>query len=179
MSKEPAFIVDTMLGRIARWLRILGYDTLYYRRIEDWRIIRIAEKENRIIVTRDRGLHRRALKRGLKSILLEDDDMASRLATIAYFTGIRLYIDLDRTRCPICNTPLRKAEKSEVRGKVPDKIYELHDDFWICPKCGKVYWIGSHWRMMEKILEEARRIYGMTKVRMSGVRSEGRAHRSR
>ncbi len=159
MSEEPRFIVDTMLGRLARWLRILGYDTVYHRRLEDWKILKIASEENRIIITRDTGLHRRALNKGLKSILLEPDDMAERLALIAYLTGIRLYIDLDRTRCPICNTPLLRVSKKDVKDKVPRKVYELHDDFWICPRCGKVYWMGSHWRMIEKILEDARRIY--------------------
>ncbi len=159
MEKESKFIVDTMLGRLARWLRILGYDTVYGRRLEDWRILKIAEDEDRIIITRDVGLHRRAINKGLRSILMEQDDMAQRLATIAYLAGIRLYIDLDRTRCPICNARLLRVSKDKVKDKVPRRVYELHDDFWICPRCGKVYWMGSHWRMIEKILEEARRIY--------------------
>ncbi len=159
MSNEPLFIVDTMLGNLARWLRILGYDTLYDRRYEDWRILRIAEKENRIIITRDRGLHRRALNRGLKSILIEVDNIAERLAYIALMTGIRLYVDLSKSRCPICNTQLIKISKEKVRDKVPPKVYKLHDDFWICPRCGKVYWIGSHWRKIEEILDNARKIY--------------------
>jgi uncharacterized protein with PIN domain len=165
MSEEPRFIVNTMLGNIARWLRMLGYDTLYDRKYEDWKILQIAEKENRIIITRDRGLHRRALNRGLKSIYLEMDDIAERLAYIAYVTGIRLYIDLERSRCPICNGELRKVSKEEVKGKVPPKVYRLHDDFWICTRCGKVYWIGSHWRKIEEILAEARRIYESMKKR--------------
>ncbi len=159
MSEEPRFIVDTMLGNVARWLRMLGYDTLYNRKYEDWRILQIAEKENRIIITRDRGLHRRALNRGLKSIYLEIDDMAERLAYIAYIAGIRLYIDLEKSRCPICNGELRKVSKEEVKDKVPPRVYRLHDDFWICTRCGKVYWIGSHWRKIEEILAKARKIY--------------------
>ena len=161
------FIVDTMLGNVARWLRILGYDTLYNRKYEDWQILRIAKKEQRIIITRDRGLHHRALNNGIKSIYLDMDDMAERLAYIALISGIKLYVDLDKSRCPICNSELRKARsKEEVKPLVPPKVYRLHDDFWICDRCGKVYWIGSHWRKIEEILEKARKIY--EKYRKSG-----------
>ena len=155
---EPRFVVDTMLGNIARWLRILGYDTLYRRNFKDWEIIRIAKNDDRVIITRDRGLHNRALSNGLKSIYLIMDDMAERLAYIALLTGIRLYVDLEKSRCPVCNGELRKASKEEVKGRVPPRVYKLYTDFWICTRCGKVYWIGSHWVKIEEILEKARKI---------------------
>ncbi len=156
---EPRFIVDTMLGNVARWLRLLGYDTLYYRRIDDWKILRIAEQEGRIIVTRDRGLHNRARRKGLRSILLEQDEMHERLAYIALAAGIRLYVDLDLSRCPVCNGELIKVSKELVRDKVPRRVYEKHEDFWLCKRCGKVYWMGSHWEGIEKTLSMAREIY--------------------
>ncbi len=157
MDSEPRFIVDTMLGNIARWLRILGYDTLYRRDYEDWEIIKIAGRDDRIIVTRDRGLHRKALNNGLKSIYLSMDDMAKRLAFIAFVSGIKLYVDLEKSRCPICNGELRKVSKEQVKDKVPPRVYRLYDDFWICSRCGKVYWIGSHWIKIEEILSDARK----------------------
>ncbi len=165
MIREPRFIIDSMLGTLARWLRILGYDTLYSRSYEDWTILKIAEEQDRIIITRDQGLHRRALNRGLKSILVEMDDMAERLAYIAYMTGIRLYVDFSKSRCPICNAELVKVPKERVKDKVPPRVYKLHEDFWICPRCGKVYWVGSHWRKIEEILAEARKIYERMKQR--------------
>ncbi|MCY0868090.1 MAG: Mut7-C RNAse domain-containing protein [Desulfurococcus sp.] len=161
MSEEPKFIADTMLGSLARWLRILGYDTVYENSMEDWMILRRAELEGRIILTRDRGLHRRAVKRGLKSILLGDEDLAVKLAKIASLTGIRLYVDYDKTRCPEDNTLLKKITKKEASGRVPPRVYALHEDFWICPRCGKVYWVGSHWRMIEAVLSEARDKLGL------------------
>ncbi|MEL9909528.1 MAG: Mut7-C RNAse domain-containing protein [Desulfurococcus sp.] len=161
MSSEQKFIVDAMLGSLARWLRILGYDTVYGNKMEDWLILRRAELEGRIILTRDRSLHHKALKRGLKSILLQDEDLATMLARIAGLTGIRLYVDYEKTRCPEDNTPLRKTDKSEVRDKVPPRVYSIHEDFWICPRCGKVYWVGNHWRMIETILSDARKKLGM------------------
>ncbi len=156
--EEPRFVVDTMLGNIARWLRILGYDTLYRRDFKDWEIIRLAREENRVIITRDKGLHNRALNNGLKSIYLIMDDMAERLAYIALITGIRLYVDLEKSRCPICNGELRKISKEEVKGKVPPRVYRYYNDFWICMNCGKIYWIGSHWVKIEEILEKARKL---------------------
>lgn len=157
MRDDPKFIVNSMLGSMARWLRILGYDTVYSKDAEDWQILGKAESENRVIITRDRGLHNRALKRGLKSILLWEDDMADRLAHIASVTGIRLYVDLNYTRCPEDNNSLVKVDKERVKGRVPEIVYRYHSDFWVCGKCGKVYWIGRHWRMIDKILSEARK----------------------
>jgi uncharacterized protein with PIN domain len=157
MSSEPKFIVDNMLGTVARWLRILGYDTVYDRKAEDWMILRRAELEGRIIITRDRGLHNKATKNGLRSILLWDDEMPDRLARISLIAGIRLTVDFTKTRCPEDNTPLVKVrDKSEIKGSVPPRVYSLHEDFWKCPRCGKVYWVGSHWRHIEKVLQEAR-----------------------
>ncbi|MEM0380686.1 MAG: DUF5615 family PIN-like protein [Desulfurococcaceae archaeon] len=154
---EPRFVVDTMLGNIARWLRILGYDTLYSRNYKDWEVLKIAERENRVIITRDQGLHHRALNRGLKTIYLYMDGIAKRLAYISLHTGIKLYVDLEHTRCPMCNNELRKVSKDFVKNNIPPKVYRLHDDFWLCSKCGKVYWIGRHWIKIEEILREARK----------------------
>ncbi|MEM2025047.1 MAG: DUF5615 family PIN-like protein, partial [Desulfurococcaceae archaeon] len=92
MFSGPKFVVDTMLGSLARWLRILGYDTLYEREIEDWQILRRAELESRVIITRDRGLHNKAMKHGLRSILIWEEDMSDRLAHIAVIAGIKLSV---------------------------------------------------------------------------------------
>ncbi|MEZ0393555.1 MAG: Mut7-C RNAse domain-containing protein [Desulfurococcaceae archaeon] len=159
MSGEPKFVVDAMLGGVARWLRLLGYDTVYRKDLADWEILRIAERDGRIVVTRDRGLHRRALKRGLTSIYLWQDDMAERLAHLAATAGIRLSVDLERSRCPLCNGELRKVSKEAVKDKVPRRVYELYSDFWMCTRCGQVYWIGGHWRGIENELSKARSIY--------------------
>ncbi|MEM4441210.1 MAG: Mut7-C RNAse domain-containing protein, partial [Desulfurococcaceae archaeon] len=100
MSDEPRFIVDNMLGSLARWLRILGYDTAYDRDAEDWQIIRRAELERRIVVTKDRALHNKALKHGIRSILLWEESIEDFLAHLAFVTGIRLGVNFEKTRCP-------------------------------------------------------------------------------
>jgi len=167
MNSEPRFIVDNMLGTLARWLRMLGYDTVYDRNAEDWEIIRRAELENRYVVTRDRALHHKAIRSGVRSIYIPDADMATRLAYIALLAGIRLYIDPEKTRCPEDNTPLVKVSRESVRGKVPEAVYRLYSDFWICKRCGKVYWVGSHWRVIEEILSKAREKLGELKLKLA------------
>lgn len=156
MSSELRFIVDNMLGSLARWLRILGYDAVYDKSADDWQIIRRAELERRIIVTKDRALHNKALKHGLKSILLWEDEVHEKLAHVALVAGIRLSVDFSSTRCPEDNTPLVKVSKEKVKDKVPPGVYRVHEDFWECPRCGKVYWVGRHWKKIEEILKRAR-----------------------
>jgi len=147
-----------MLGNVARWLRMLGYDTLYFKKIEDWKILSMALKDERVILTRDHGLCSRARKKGAKCLLIEQDTMEERLAYISMKTGIRLYMDLDRSRCPLCNYELVKVNREAVKDKVPRRVYERHSDFWYCRKCGKVYWIGKHWKGIEETLKKAREI---------------------
>ena len=159
------FVVDSMLGDIARWLRMLGHDTLYSSEFEDWRIIKIAEKDGRIIVTRDRGLFMRARKKGLKALLVELGRIEEQIAEIAIRTGIELSFDPNKTRCPYCNTRLVKLSKAEALSLLPSKIVSTYDDFWKCPKCGRIYWQGSHWRTINKVLKKANVI---TRSRGSG-----------
>ena len=161
------FIVDSMLGDIARWLRMLGYDTLYSRRFEDWRIIKVAEKEGRIIVTRDRALFIRARKRGLKAILVDLGKIENQIAEIAIKAGIELNFNPSRTRCPYCNTKLVRLGKAEALSLLPAKIVSAYDDFWRCPKCGRIYWQGSHWRTINEVLKRAKTI-----IKSRGLSSE-------
>ncbi len=157
LRREPRFIVDSMLGSLARWLRMLGYDTIYAKGWHDSRIIEEAVATGRVIITRDKGLYRRALRRGIEAVLVSDN-VAEALAKLGAVYGIELVIDPDRSRCPLCNTPLQRVEKLSIRGRVPPRVYESYDEFWICPRCGQVYWRGGHWRGIEETLEEARRL---------------------
>ncbi len=154
-----SFIVDSMLGSIAKWLRILGYDTLYSSRYDDWQILRVAEKTGRTIITSDRGLYWRARKRGLRVVLIEEQDRIARLAEVAEKTGIRVELDPKRSRCPVCNGELVEVrDKRVVADRVPPQSLKANEVFYVCTRCGKVYWEGSHWRNMKKVVEEVRRL---------------------
>ncbi|ABM80987.1 Mut7-C RNAse domain-containing protein [Hyperthermus butylicus] len=154
--KRPRFIVDSMLGSLARWLRMIGYDTVYAKGWHDSRILEEAATTGRIVVTRDRGLYRRALRRGLTAVLVSED-LAYSLALLSLKFGVELSIDPNQSRCPLCNAPLRPASKEEVRGRVPPRVYEAYDEFWVCTGCSQVYWRGGHWRGIRETLEEARK----------------------
>ncbi len=155
---DRKFIVDTMLGDVARWLRMLGYDTLYSSKLSDPQILEIAAKEERIIITRDRGLYARAKKRGLKAVLVPDGSVAERLAAISKYIELPDTLDPSRSRCPVCNGELRRASVEEVKAKVPEGVIARVNEFWVCVRCGKVYWKGGHWRGIERTLREAKRL---------------------
>ncbi len=157
MPTHPRFVVDSMLGHVARWLRLLGYDTLYFRSMEDWKLLRIAEEDARILLTRDLGLFRRARRRGIQALFIEDPAIEKVLALLSIKYGIRLEFDKNDTRCPVCNGVLRYTTSLiDVAGKVDERIATTYKEFWICTSCGKVYWQGSHWKSINKILELAR-----------------------
>ncbi len=147
-----------MLGDLARWLRLLGYDTLYYRNVPDPRIVKEALEDGRIIVTRDRGLAILARKRGARVVLLRGESLEEMLAELHVKAGVALYAEPSRSRCPLCNAPLRHVPKHEVKDRVPPEVYVRYDDFWVCTRCGQVYWRGSHWRKIEETLARAREL---------------------
>lgn len=141
MMQSQKFIVDAMLGKLARWLRILGYDTFYFRGIEDWKIIKIAEETKRIIITRDKGLCIRARKKGLECFMVfPDEDLVDILAKLSLKYKIDLTADPNFSRCTECNGILEKID----------------DNKWRCTKCGKEYWKGSHWKTIEDTLIKAK-----------------------
>jgi uncharacterized protein with PIN domain len=153
LPSDPRFIVDTMLGNLARWLRILGYDTIYSPEMEDWAILKIAERDKRILITRDVGLYRRAIKRGLEAVLIDTLKIEEMLRTLITRYNLRREFDENDTRCPKCNNILRRTTSLiEVSSKVEKPIALSYRVFWICSSCGKVYWKGKHWKTIEKIL---------------------------
>lgn len=140
-AKEMRLIADAMLGRFARWLRLIGFDVLYFKDIEDRALIKIAREQGRTILTRDSHfLKQKAFK---DYIFLESDELCNQLLEIRDrldFRGLRL-----PSRCTVCNGLLDKlSAKKDVAGAVPDFIYHTVNDFKKCRDCGKVYWEGTH-----------------------------------
>lgn len=135
------FIADAMLGRLARWLRFLGFDTAYYPGINDRNLIRIAREQDRTILTRDTRLVK---IKGLKSYLLiaSDDPFKQLLETISIFKLKQFQL---LSRCVACNGNLEKVEdKSEVKDSVPEYVFLHYDLFRKCADCRKIYWQGTH-----------------------------------
>jgi uncharacterized protein with PIN domain len=143
------FIADAMLGRLAKWLRLMGFDVLYYPDIRDRELIRVAREQERTILTRDTGLMK---SRGvIDAVFVEADDLSAQLMQIREKLDFSAAAPLGR--CEICNGSLSGVTgKEEIRDLVPDFVYRNYDHFVQCTGCGKVYWEGSHYReIREKI----------------------------
>lgn len=134
----PRFVADHMLGSLARWLRIMGYDTVYDKSLDDPGIANLARAESRFILTRDREL---AKEPG--ALMIEADDLDLQLKAIAEKYGLKFHDDL--IRCSACNGDLADLDKAQAKESVPEGAFENNDKFWKCSKCGKVYWKGTHW----------------------------------
>lgn len=148
-------IADAMLGKTVHWLRMLGIDTAYVQNISDEELIDIAKRENRAILTCDSELYRLAAMKGTEAFIVEGKSEAERLANLARRFQVKLDMDTRTSRCPSCNSAIRLTRKEEVRSKVPSRTFKSYRNFWVCTGCGKVYWKGSHWIRIEKILQEA------------------------
>ena len=145
------FILDGMLGSLARWLRILGYDTLYYVDRDDDELRDEALKTGRILVTRDSELVQRSRKNGTPVLLIQSDETLTQLKEIT--ETYDLDVTPKNTRCPRCNGLLESVEKTILKDAVPDESYNAFDEFWRCMECDAVYWQGSHWVQILDSLE--------------------------
>lgn len=137
-ESPPKFIVDQMLGSLARWLRMMGYDTVYDKTLEDADIAKVSKSEDRHILTRDRELSKEP-----GAFLLEDIELDAQLKGIAAKFGLKFHDEL--IRCSTCNGELVDLPKDQAKGKVPDGAHAANEKFWKCSKCEKIYWKGSHW----------------------------------
>jgi len=155
MVKGLQFITDGMLGKLTRWLRMLGHDVEYYRVADDKKLVWLAESQKRVLLTSDQKLHQQMLKKGLDTVLVNVSDDAQRLAILAKRYGFQLIIDLNISRCPKCNSSLAKVTKQKVLDKIPKMTSTYYTDFWECISCGQVYWQGSHWKQIQTTLNEA------------------------
>jgi len=138
------FLCDQMLGTLAKWLRLFGFDTFYANNeMKDTELLQIAKKENRIFVTRDKELIFRGRKQNMQVIKISSTDLDVQLKHVLHDVPVDEEAVL--SRCSLCNTILEEIKKNEVRNRVPEKIYKNNDIFWFCPKCDKIYWMGSHY----------------------------------
>ncbi len=149
------FIADGMLGKLTRWLRMLGHDVNYFRSTDDKKLVEMAKSEKRVLLTRDLKLYQQAATQGVEAILVEATDEAEKLADLANRFNFKLEIDLSVSRCPKCNTTIKPVSKETEMHQIPEATSTHYNNFWKCPQCGQVYWQGAHWKKIEKTLKEA------------------------
>jgi len=148
--REPRFVLDTHLGKLAAYLRMLGFDTLYSNSSEDEQLAEISRGQRRILLTRDVGL--------LKRSAVTHGYFVRHTHTRRQLTEIVSRFDLARlvrpfSRCMRCNGPLEPATREAVRGRIPEGAAELHEEFRECRTCGRVYWPGGHYQRMRQWIE--------------------------
>ena len=146
----PKFIADCHLGRVAKYLRILGYDTLYFTHIEDDKLIELSNAEDRVILTRDRELSKR---KNANALLLRAMDTQTQLKTILEHFELSKKIE-HTSRCTVCNTVLEEVDKEEVFDLLPVGVQKHFEFFEQCPGCKRIYWHGDHYRNMLSLLKE-------------------------
>lgn len=156
------FIADGMLGKLTRWLRMLEHNVKYSNKLDDAQLIMIAKKERRILLTRDLELYQQATAKGVDAFYLDGKTEAEKLAQLAQRFNIKLEIDMTTSRCPKCNTRVKPIPKEKVADKVEKSTFSYYDKFWECPRCGQIYWQGSHWARIRKTLETAKEILKKT-----------------
>ncbi|HSP09243.1 MAG TPA: DUF5615 family PIN-like protein [Candidatus Dormibacteraeota bacterium] len=149
---RPRFLADCNVGRLARWLRALGYDASYHARIEDVELVREAAAEHRVLLTRDRDLtRRRAVQTGaVRAILIRDDDVTAQLRQV--FTEAGLEVGAALTRCIECNAELEERAPATVADRVPTFVRRTQTRYSECPRCFRIYWAGTHWQHMREVL---------------------------
>ena len=147
---EPRFIADCHLGKLAKYLRFMGYDTLYFSHIEDDELVDLARREVRTILTRARELSRR---KNTPVFYLESVDLDKQLRRVAQKFDLAIRGDAQR-RCLICNTRLQTIGKQLLSDKIPERVRRHFDFFQQCPGCGRIYWQGDHYRNMMAFLSD-------------------------
>ena len=157
---SPKFLLDGMLGSLARWLRICGYDAEYVQNLPDDELLGRAAEGGSVLLTRDDLLFRKAQRAGLDAFIVVGDGDTEGLASVAR----RFHLELNpiSSRCPVCGGSLSQVVKDELAGKVPASTLEAYDEFWVCDSCGKVFWRGSHWRNIQATIDEARELAALT-----------------
>ena len=153
--KEIRFIVDHNVGKLLTWLRMLGYDSLFFTGSDDNHMVRKALTEGRIILTRDTGIIRRRIVTNgrLKAILLDSEvperQIQQLMATLDLKTRSRPF-----TLCLECNQPLLAIDREKVADRVPPYVYRTQTQYMECPACQRVFWQGTHWEAMIRKIEK-------------------------
>jgi len=149
------FIVDSNVGRLARWLRIAGFDTIFINDLDDNRLVKLALSEGRVLLTKDTQiLKRRLVTTGrLKVILIESEKVKEQLRQVIKELNLADKIR-PFTLCLECNQALMPVDKEQVKGLVPPFVFKTQTQYMQCPSCRRVYWRGTHWQRMSRELEK-------------------------
>jgi len=149
------FLADGMLGKLARWLRMLGQDVMYSTELTDSELLELTKKEKRVLLTKDLELYKRAIARNIDAFYIEEKRDSDQIAELAQRYNLVLAIDMEKSHCPVCNTKLKVTPKEQLLGELEKNTLTYYEKFWKCPNCGQVYWQGGHWKQINNTINEA------------------------
>jgi hypothetical protein len=149
--REPKFVVDVHLGKLARYMRMVGLDTVYKNNYADGELIEMSLKEKRAILTKDRGI----LKRNevTHGYWVRNEAPGKQLQEVVERFDLKNKLK-EFSRCLECNSTLIEIEKEKIIDRLPPKIKEWQNEFYYCRECDKIYWKGSHYEKMKKMIDE-------------------------
>jgi uncharacterized protein with PIN domain len=152
---EIKFIADNNVGKLARWLRLIGYDTVLLKRKDDAEMIEIALGENRVILTKDaQFMKRRLVTNGtLKTVHVEQDDPKLQVRELVKTLSLDYHFK-PFSRCLECNRKVVARDKKDVKNLIPARVFETQTQYTQCPACHRIYWPGTHWQAMSKKLQD-------------------------
>jgi uncharacterized protein with PIN domain len=148
--RHMKFIVTKEVGRLARWLRILGFDAVYYDQDNTARVLLLALREQRIVVTRNKLLFDTI---SAKAVYLTQEKVEEQLTAVIEKLGIGIDEEKMFSRCVLCNKVLVPVDKQSIKERVPAYVYKTQDAFMECSRCLRVYWPGTHWGNIRKALK--------------------------
>lgn len=152
MNVEPKFITDASLAGLAKWLRLLGFDTIVYGNEAGRPMMRLAEKEQRILLTRRRDMVERQFTGYL--VLLPETGVGQQLGFVISKLSLKIYSEKMYRICLICNQKLHPVGCEDIRNLVPPYVLENCNQYNQCDTCGKIYWKGTHVRNALQFLEK-------------------------
>ena len=147
------FIVTEELGKLAKWLRVLGYDCVYHDGGSESDLVIQALRDKRVLLTRTERLKKYT---GIKTVIIRHDHVEDQLEQVVFDLGLPLEEDGFFQRCVECNERLSAVEKHDIKGKVPGYVFDTQDEFKVCPACEKIFWRGTHWDNVGKRVDELR-----------------------
>ena len=152
---ETRFIADNNVGKLARWMRMMGYDTVLFKEKDDRQMIRTALAENRVILSKDAEfMKRRLVTNGtLKALLVKEDDAKLQVQEVMKTLNLDCHYR-PFSLCLECNETLLARDQDEVRDLVPPHVFRTQTRYWECPACHRIYWEGTHWRAMARKLAD-------------------------
>jgi len=155
LINHPKFIVDHNVGKLAKWLRLMGYDALFFDGSNDSQLIATALAEGRVILTRDTQIMKRGIVTSgrLKAILIEGDKPELQICQVIESLNLDCQFR-PFTICLECNQALLERSKQQVKDRVPPYVFQTQNQYMECPNCHRIYWRGTHWQAMTKKLEK-------------------------